>query len=374
MNKYRFVFWIALYLIASFPSSGHATLSLQTKDQHNITSALGTKSIWLSPDKTKLYGINLEAGSVYEYDRKQKVVLRVLQFSMTPGQGYNYKTKQFINSYQEKPVEACFTHNGRYIWISLHNAKGIVVWDLINGSTFVDGRDHKIATVTDKKTGKKQSVELLWIKTGTTPKIVTSTHDGRRLFVANWHSNNVSVIDIASDNPNGWKKTADIKTGGIPRGLAVSSDDQLLYVADMSSSLIKVVSLQSNKVTKIIKTKVNPRHIILDGCYMYVSINIGGELIKVDLNSDKIVLSEKTNSLPRTLALSPDKKILFVVCYHGNTILAYDSSTFKLLGSWKGIGNPVGIDLYQQGSTIEAWIAQYSSGIVKIITVEEVPT
>ena len=70
--------------------------------------------------------MNLEGMSVYEFDRETRKVIREFKFKATPGMGWDYEKDKPINSYQEKPVEACFSHNDKFLWISLHNAEGIV--------------------------------------------------------------------------------------------------------------------------------------------------------------------------------------------------------------------------------------------------------
>ena len=43
--------------------------------------------------------------------------------------GWDYNQSRPIASFQEKPVEACFSHGDKILWVSLHNADGIVpIW------------------------------------------------------------------------------------------------------------------------------------------------------------------------------------------------------------------------------------------------------
>ena len=127
----------------------------------------------------------------------------------------------------------------------------------------------------DKAVAEKTKIRLLWIKTGKTPKVITSSPDGRYLFVANWHSSTVSVIAIESENPAEWHKVKDIATGRIPRGMAVSKDSKYLYVAQMGGSGISVVDLATLEKVDEIRVGANPRHIVLAGRFLYVSLNAG---------------------------------------------------------------------------------------------------
>ena len=91
-----------------------------------ITSASGTKSVLFNSKGTKLYAMNLEGMSVYEFDRSSRKILREFKFRPTKGTGWDYEADTAIASFEEKPVEACFSNNDKILWVSLHNAGGIV--------------------------------------------------------------------------------------------------------------------------------------------------------------------------------------------------------------------------------------------------------
>jgi len=362
---------------------------LELLKQELINVSEGTKSVILSPDGSRAYSINLEGMSVYEIDRATRKILRKLNFVPHPGKGFNYDKDVWIDSYQEKPVEACFTHDARFLWISLHNADGIVVWDLQNNDTYIEGKAFKEAWLHERviespsdsnsniqnntENFDRRKVRLLWIKTGKTPKIVTSSTDGKYLFVSNWHSNTVSVLDIASSDKKDWMKLRDLKTGRIPRGLAVSPDSNYLYVAQMGGSEINVVDLITFQKVKTINVGRNPRHIVVAGDFMYVSLNMLAKLVKIDLTADTLVKSAKTGRTPRTIALTKDKTIIFVVSYRGDALQAFSTEDLKFLGSWKSSVHPVGVDVYQDSDLLEVWVANYSSGTIRIFTFKKLP-
>jgi YVTN family beta-propeller protein len=352
------------------PRAGDGTV-LRTADMQVLKAGVGAKSIWISVDEERVYSINLETLSVQEFDREAKELVRQITFKPTPGTGYNYKERRPIKSLQEKPVEACFTHGGRYLWVSLHNAEGIVVWDLVETDTAVEGRPFKEIVLEDFREGTRTPGRLLWIKTGKTPKVLAATRDGRYLFVANWHSHTVSVIDVSSESPEGWTKMRDIEAGRIPRGMALSEDDRYLYVGAMGGSTIRVFDTHTLERVKDIPVDPNPRHLVILGGSLFVSINSGARVLKIDLGSDRVVAAADTDTTPRTIELSPDGRFVFVTCYYADTVQAFSSDDLTLVAEWDSSVHPVGIDLYQEGQLIEAWIANYTSGTVKVITLEE---
>lgn len=361
----RIIFLLPL-LITLITSPALADIELAGVETLEVGS--GVKSILIHPDGKRAYSINLEGMSVYEIDRQSRGILRKLSFVPHRGEGYNYKTKEVIQSYAEKPVEAHFTHNGRYLWVSLHNAEGIVAWDLEGDSFAIMGGEFKeaaVRTYKGKRLEKKRNVKLFFIKTGKTPKIISSTVDGRFLFVSNWHSNTVSVIDIASAEPSGWRKIKDISVR-IPRGLAATPDSALLYIAEMGAEHIIEIDLKTLKRKRRMHVGLNPRHIILSGDKLYVSLNLDSKLAVLNL-SDGTVKKTDTCVRPRTIAMPRDTDLIFSVCYRGEQLQAFQARDLSLIDSWPSKSHPVGLDVYGPvDGRIEAWVANYSSGTLKI--------
>ncbi len=380
----------------------HPELTLIKKEI--LPAAYGVKSVVMDADSSNVYSMNLEGMSVFDFDRKTRELKRKLVFVPHKGRGYDYARHKWIeDSYQEKPVEARLTKGGRYLWISLHNAGGVVAWDLRGGDTYVKGRPYKEAWVYQRlpaRTGaskdvanmpdagmagipsdgaanaatakfEKRKVRLLFIKTGSIPKVITSTPDGKYLFVANWHSGTVSEISIASPRPVNWVKVKDLKGLVIPRGLAASPDSRYLYVAQMGGSAVQVVKIPQMKKVRAIGVGVNPRHIVMDGRYMYVSLNKASELVKVDLRKGRVVKKVRTGDYPRTIAMSGDGRIVFVTCYRGDRVQAFSADNLSLLGSWVSMAHPVGVSVYQRSNRLEAWVADYTSGKLDVFTLRE---
>src|SRR6266487_2622908 len=102
----------------------YSNIIFQKKEM--LVSAPGTKSVLFNSSGSKLYAMNLEGMSIYEFDQPTRKILRVFKFRATKGTGWDYEGDTAIESYQEKPVEACFSNDDKILWVSLHNAKGIV--------------------------------------------------------------------------------------------------------------------------------------------------------------------------------------------------------------------------------------------------------
>ncbi|MFC1569756.1 YncE family protein [bacterium] len=388
--QFTFSILIAIYiLVTGFNSSiiqaqGTLLNPFETINVEVVSNdCSGVKAMLMNKDASRVYSINLEGMGVYEFDRSSKQILRKLKFIATPGKGFDYSKKVWIDSYQEKPVEACLTHQGRYLWLSLHNAEGIVIWDLENNNTHIENKPFKEAWLYEQSLDTslndiasfesktiKTKVKLLWIKTGSTPKVITSSPDGKYLFVSNWHSHTVSVINIESPDPNDWSKITDLKLSPIPRGLAVTPDSKTLYVAQMGSRIINVIDLANMNKLRSIDVGINPRHLVINNNYLYSSLNLSAKLVKIDLTDESILQKVSTGQTPRTIVCTPDGRYLFVTCYKENTVQLFSTETLELLQTWKSPGHPVCIDIFQNKEWIEAWVGNHTYGNVRVFTLK----
>jgi YVTN family beta-propeller protein len=374
-------------LLLLFPRVAETT-TLRLINSETIKAGYGVKSVLVHPTGRTVYSMNLEEMSVFEFDRATRTTARQLKFVRTPGTGFDYNKKKWINSYEEKPVESHLTHNGRFLWISLHNASGVAVWDLQGtGDTYVPGRPFKVAHVLDTtrqnsngndivQQGERQrghEVRLLLIKTGKTPKVITSSPDGQYLFVANWHSDSVSVIRIGSPEPKNWDVVKTLYTGRIPRGLSVSRDSKRLYVASMGGSKMKCYDLPALNRTGEVTVGHNPRHLIENGDHIYVSLNQAARLVSVDTMKGRIDASVSTCKSPRTIALGAKRSVAFVVCYKSDELQAFGLPGLNLLDSQESPGHPVGVDTYEDGPSLEVWVANYIAGTIKIFSYDTSP-
>src|SRR5262249_838872 len=114
------------------------------------------------------------------------------------------------------------------------------------------------------------------ITVGTHPSAMTLDASSGRLYVANSDSDNVSVIDTAT---NGVLQTIelapypDAQVGASPNALALAPDGKRLYVANAGDNDVAVVSLPEGHVAGLIPTAWYPTGLALsaDGKTLYVA-------------------------------------------------------------------------------------------------------
>ena len=339
-----------------------------------LASAPGTKSVLFNSTGSKLYAMNLEGMSVYEFDQPGRKIIREFKFRRTKGIGWDYVKDKPVPSYEEKPVEACFTHDDKILWISLHNAGGIVpVWiDSIRAYN-KPGNNQPVKHITVIYPGntKKDSFDAPLIKTGKTPKVIAKTSDSKYLLVSNWHSYNVSVLELNKAQYPFAKLIKTIPVAAIPRGIAIDDKTGKSYVAIMGGASIAVISNAVWMKEDDINVASNPRHIVIDTSgHLFVSYNSLAKIACIDAETGKTLFTANTHTKPRTIILSKNYQFLFVTCYTADTLDVFkiNDNNFEKITSLPCKGHPVGVDIFENDDKLEAWVCSYSNGSISVFS------
>jgi len=363
--------------IKSKPDSVTAPYNLIYNSVDSIKASAGTKSVLFNSNGSKLYAMNLEGLSVYEFESATRKLTRTFRFKSTRGKGWDYELRKSIPSLQEKPVEACLSHNDKIIWVSLHNAGGIVpiYLDSVYSDSYQwnDTNNTKKIIIHNYINAKYDSVIMPLVHTGLTPKVIAKTGDDKFLLVSNWHSKTISVISMDQQSKMG-TLVKNIPVSEIPRGIVVDDKLQKTYVAIMGSSYISVLNNNSWTKEKNIPVASNPRHIVMDQKgRLIVSFNILGQIACIDPVSGKTLFTASTSKQPRTIALSKDGQYLFVTCYAANKMEVFkvEDKQFSLLYSLPCFGKPVGADVVETKEKTEVWVCNYVKGNIKIFSFDK---
>jgi len=336
----------------------------ELKHLKTFEGAGAPKSVEISPDGRYAAVMNLEGMDFWLINTATLEFIKKAQFSRTLATGWDYKTREPVQSYAQKPVECDFSQNGRLLWISLHNAEGITVYDTEETLVVPDQTPYESLRITDFFNQRSYQTKIIKIKTGKTPKIIKVTPDGRYVLVANWHSSSVSVVDTQR-----YKTVKDVRLGGkgqyIPRGIAISSDSQKAYIANMGGGTISVIDLRTLEVVDDIPATANPRHIILakDQNTLYISDNILGKILAFDLIAKKTRKEVSVGKMARTIALSPDEKYLFGVSHDEGKLVVVDTGSFDIIYK-KDFPFPMGLAVTPDGKQL--WVTSYRMGKIEV--------
>lgn len=262
------------------------------------------------------------------------------------------------STYKGSPVEGSFSPDGKYLYVSNYAMYGIGYnkegHDSCSPSS---GYDKSFVYRINRSNYEIDAIYSV----GSVPKVVEVTPDNKFVLVANWCSYTVSIISIAEQ-----KVIKTIKIGRYPRGITITKDSTRAFVAEMGGNRIHVINL-ADFSTSYIPIGSNPRAIVLspDETKIFVTMNLSGRVASWDLVLNSLGKSVKTGSKARSLAISTDGSMLFVVNFESDTISSVRTSDMKVQETIKVCNEPIGITY--DAPTGNVWVACYK-GQIKIFS------
>jgi YVTN family beta-propeller protein len=255
------------------------------------------------------------------------------------------------------PVEAAFTHDGRFAYVSNYSMYGAGFGpEGVDSCTPASGYDDSFLYRIDTAT---MAVDQA-IRVGAVPKYVAVTPDDRTVLVTNWCTFDLSIVDAATAT-----EVARVPIGRYPRGIVVSPDSRTAYIAAMGDDQVVVVDLATRSVRTLGAYGDGPRHLLLspDGSALFVSHNRSGTVVRVDTASGAVTHRVSTGSQPRSMAMSSDGTAVYVANYESDSVTKLDAATLGVLGEVATDHHPIGITY--EPTTRTVWVACYGGTILR---------
>ena len=278
-----------------------------------------------------------------------------------------------LNTFFGKPVESTFSHGGKYLWVPYYRRN----YD-------INAQDPSAVAIIDTETDK--IVRLM--ETGPLPKMIATSPDGHWVAIAHWGNNTVGLIDISSPDPHQWHHAKvlivdhqldlnyslttpvdrDNGSGYALRGTVFTPDGHYLFVGCMGGGGgIAVIDLQRGEyMGRMLGMMANVRHLVIKNGYLYLSINGGGYVQRIEL--DKFIKAAqqmknkkgeitgwtncKVGTGARTIELSPSGKYIFAACNNSSALYVVDAKEMKVLTHIQVDSYPVGLDISKDGRYI----------------------
>lgn len=186
--------------------------------------------------------------------------------------------------------------------------------------------------------------------TGSSPHHVAVSPNGSKLYTSNTNSDNVSVIDTATNT-----ETSTITVGDGPRHAVVSPDNSKLYVSNNTAGTVSVINTSTNTVTATIGlgSTSSPRISAIkpDGTRLYVTKQGSGNVAVIDTSTNTVTATVTTGSYPQGVAVSPDGSKAYVTNWGGGSVSVITTSTNSVANNVRpdprlGILNSDGSVLY----------------------------
>ncbi len=338
-------------------STATTTTSVPQPEAASLTlEPVGTITGDLSPKSIVHSGTGLFFAQNMMYRHTVTVYNRTLQLVKTIPDTVDLTGFGLEGDYRGAPVEAAFTSDGAYGYVSNYQMYGPGFSRPGGDGCGPAGWDESFVYRISTRTLEIDQI----IPVGAVPKYLAVTPNDAHLIVANWCSYDVSVIDVGNSG-----EIARVEVGRHPRGIAFAPDSTSAYVAVMGSSRIAVLNLSDLSVSWLEGVGSNPRHLVMDpsGRYLYATLNGEGRVIKIDLDTGEVAARVATGSAPRSMAISGDGTALYVVNYNSDTMAKVATDDMQVLQTLPVAHHPIGITF--DDATRRVWVSSYS-GVITV--------
>ena len=162
---------------------------------------------------------------------------------------------------------------------------------------------------------------------GESSHMVTRSSDGKRAYVSNIGTRNVSVIDLETGN------VELIPVGERPEGSDITKDGKTLYVACRESHVISVIDTEKNAVVSEIATGKGPNRVRLtpDEKLLIYSLVHDGQLGIADAGSGEQIATVDLEASPVSLQLSQNGEWALTAAQDEDTVYAVSIAERKII-------------------------------------------
>ena len=195
---------------------------------------------------------------------------------------------------------------------------------------------------------------------GSYPKVIAPSPDGTLVYISNWVSEDVSVLDARSHD-----LVRRVKVGAIPRGLAPTADGKSVFIACFEGGAILRLEVGSWKLSTFYAADGGAkRHLVLDEARkrLYATDMSRDSLFVIDAATGGLVAELRIGSNPNTCALSPDGRWIYA-CTRGpngaagyelpgplaGELVAVDASSLEVAFRQWGGNQPTGLAVSPDG-------------------------
>jgi DNA-binding beta-propeller fold protein YncE len=386
--------------------NGEVSLELINRYQHykgktknendSYDSAINSpKSVNYSIDGKKFYVQSLEGYTTAVYDAKTKKKIKTIKHVFdksnqelfkndeTTAFGYEFLVKRDkYNQFSGKPVESCFSHNGKYLWVTYYRRD-------------YDSNASCPSAVAIIDTEKDEIVRVM--PTGPLPKMIACSPDNKFIAVTHWGDNTLGIINIQSQDPmdfsyhkhcivdyqmkmdfGGKHVDRDSDCGYCLRGTVFTPDGNFLLVGKMGGAGgVAVFDANTYELLGTVKgMESNVRHLVINGDNLFLSANSPGKVQKCDWrsfvkariqNEEKEIQFKEFESIfvgsgARTIVTTSDGKYVFAAVNNGSKIVAVRTKDMNIVAEIPADSYPVGMDISSDDSELIVTAQGKSSG------------
>ncbi len=158
-----------------------------------------------------------------------------------------------------------------------------------------------------------------------------AVHPNGNVYVSNEDEAKASAF-----NPKTGEMLVEIQVGLEPEGVAISPDGKRVIVTSESTNMLHVIKVPEHTIEHNILVGSRPRAATFTRTsdIAYATAEISGEVMKVDMNTGKVLLKAGTGhekSKPKDVLLSKDESVIYVAGGRSNKVKVMDANTFEII-------------------------------------------
>lgn len=367
---------ISIQLVKRFQ---HYNAHPENPDDHYDQSINSPKSVAVLDSKKKFYVNSLEGCSTSVYSLENFTLLKVIMhkfnaqnqylFAKNSDSNFLFRTKKTrLNYFTGRPVEGCFSHHGKYLWIPYYRR-----------SYDSNAVDPSALCIIDTDTDALVRVMTI----ASLPKMIACSPDNKTIAVTHWGDNSVTLIDITSGDPEKFtcgdnividyrlsqnysvneKVDRDHNCGNCLRGTVFTPDSKYIFIGKMGGNGIAVLDVVHRKyIGTVTGMKTNMRHLVIKNSVVYISINNTGFVQKTALKGFIDHFSGTSKDEPytqwesayvglgaRTISIDKTGKYLFAAVNRESKVVVVRTSDMKVIAACDADSYPVGMDISENG-------------------------
>lgn len=237
------------------------------------------------------------------------------------------KTNKLVRSVAMEKMAAHVvpSKSGRIVYVSREGGSTVVAVDVENGEI------------------------IRTYKTGFGPHGMVMSNDGKRLYVPNMKTEDVSIVDVTSDSVETINLELTDNKCETPVAMGITSDDKHSFVTcgksfevykidNVLKKPVAVVELERGEFPGPIQVPVHP-----DGKYLYVPDMYHGSVHKIDIEKFELIKSIESGKGAHGIAYSADGKRAYVTNTYEDTLSVIDLESESVITKLQIGSKPNGV-------------------------------